>query len=232
MHICKNSLPLVLIFLLTSCGRPVWVKEDFEAIRYNVKTISVMPPQTECYERMAGGTEPNPELNSKVSRRLKNALNKVLEEEGFVMKDANLSDSILIKNQDLALSFTRLQTRFDAICDSIGKLKIKKETYKTDPEIGMFADHTGADYLLFSRGKAYKSSEASKEMEALSFIRFGTPMQLSEGLILELALFDANTAEAIWYNGNLEAAGLDPLRVLELMKHCKNLLNEKFLEKK
>jgi hypothetical protein len=203
-------------------------------MRNNVKTISVMPPQAAYFQRKAGSTDPEPEHNFEVSNNVQIALKEVLEEKGFIVKPAGLTDSILINNEDLASCFIRSQKRFHEVCDSLGNLRIKKETYKMDPEIAVFAERADADYLLFSRGVAFTTSEGGKIKDAVLTSIFNPGrFVLFEGLSLELLLIDANKAEAIWYNGNPNSPEfLNPFELKEVKRHCKSILSNKLLIEK
>lgn len=233
MRIIKISMCLLFVILLTSCTSAVWVHKDFNNMRDNVETISVMPTQVEYYERKAGSTEPEPEHNLEVSNNVHTALKEVLEEKGFIVRPSGLPDSILADSQDLALCFIRSQKRFHIICDSVGKLGIKKETYKMDPEIDVFADMAGVDYLLFSRGLAYSTSEGGKVKDAVlsSLLSPGKVLQF-EGVTLELLLIDANIAEAIWYNTNWPDTRYDPFHLKSVKNLCDKLFGYRLIEKK
>jgi hypothetical protein len=237
MNIFKTSISLFVLILLTSCASSaVWVNKDFDTIIHNVNTISVMPPQVEYFERTTGPTESKPEHNIEVSENTQVALNEVLQEAGYVVKPIELTDSILANNKNLALCLTRSQKRFSRICDSISRLKIKKETYKMDPEIGIIADRADVDYLLFSRGKAYGTSGGAKVADVAFGVLanvLGTHTSTSprawDGLSLELLLVDVNTAEAIWYNRDSKMAELNPFELEPVKRHCKSLLSNKLL---
>jgi hypothetical protein len=236
MQILKTSICLLFVILLTSCASAVWVNKDFDTIIHNVQTISVMPPRVKYFERTTGPTESKPEHDIEVSENTQNALNEVLQEAGYVVKPPELTDSILTNNKDLALCLTRSQKRFSRICDSIGRLKIKKGTYKMDPEIRIIADRADVDYLLFCQGKAYGTSGGAKVADVAFGVLanvLGTHTSTSprawEGLSLEILLVDANTAEAIWYNGDSKMAELNPFDLGAVKRHCKSLLSNKLL---
>lgn len=233
MRILRISICLLFVILLTSCTKRVWIHRDFEATKDNIETIAIMPPQIAYFERLAGSTEPKPERIPEVADNVQTALNEVLTEGGFTVKSSGLTDSLLATNQDLSLCFIRSQKRFSEICDSLGHLKIKKETYKVDPEIAVFSDIAGVDYLLFNRGLAYGTSGGGKVKDAVLSSLFGSgrPLQF-EGLSLELLLIDANRAEAIWYNTNGTDSRYDPFRLNNVKNLCKNLLGNKLIEKK
>jgi hypothetical protein len=237
MRILKNCICLLFVILLTSCTNAVWVHRDFDNMRNNVETISIMPPQIQYYERKAGSTEPEPEHNLEVSNNLNTALKEVLEEKDFIVKPSGLTDSILADSQDLALCFIRSQKRFHVICDSVGRLGTKKETYKMNPEISIFADIAGVNYLLFSRGLAFSTTEGGQIKDAIftglkaGLFRTYSPAPQKEGLSMELLLVDANRAEAIWYNGDSETTGLNPFELKPVKRHCKLLLCNKLMEK-
>ncbi len=232
MRIIKIVIPLFFVILLTSCSSAVWVHRDFESMRDNVKTISVMPPQAAYFQRKAGSTDPEPEHNFEVSNNVQTALKEVLEEKGFIVKPAGLTDSILINNEDLGLCFIRSLKRFHEICDTLGNLRIKKETYKMNPEIGVFAERADADYLLFSRGVAFRTSEGGKIKDAVltSILNPGRFVQF-EGLTLELLLIDANLAEAIWYNTNWPNSSCDSFSLKDIKDLCNKLLKNKLIQK-
>ncbi len=233
MRIIKISICLIFVILLTSCTSAVWVHRDFENMRDNVETISIMPPQIQYFQRKAGSTDPEPEHNLEVSNNVNTALKEVLEEKGFIVKPSGLTDSILVNDEDLALCFVRSQKRFHVICDSVGKLEIKKETYKMDPEISIFADMAGADYLLFSRGLAFSTSGGGQVKDAVlsSLFNPGKPLQF-EGLTLDLLLIDANISEAIWYNTNWPDTRYDPFHSKNVKSLCNKILGCKLIEKK
>ncbi len=233
MRIFKTSIFLFVLILLTSCTSTVWVHRDFDSMRDNLKTISVMPPQAAYFQRKTGSTDPEPEHNFEVSNNVQAALREVLEEKGFIVKPAGLTDSILINDEDLALCLARSLRRFHGICDTLGKLKIKKKTYKMNPGIGVFAEQADADYLLFSRGVAFTTSEGGKIKDAVltSILNPGRFVQY-EGLTLELLLIDANLAEAIWYNTNWPNSRCDPFSLNDIKDLCNDLLKNKLIEKK
>jgi hypothetical protein len=233
MHIIKTNICLLFLILLTSCTSSVWVHRDFDSTRHNLQTIAVMPPQIEYSERMAGSTESKPEYNSKVSKYTQAALNEALKEAGYVTKPLRLSDSTSTNIQDSTPCLIHSQKKAYSICDSIGRLKIKKETYKMNSEIDVLAERANANYLLFCRGKAFSTSEGREIVDAIftgiktGALRTFSPGPQREGLSLELLLVDANRAEAIWYNGNLDPKGLDPFSVSDIMSLCESLLNSK-----
>jgi len=235
----KSIASLLFVILLTSCTSSVWVHKDFETIKDNVETITIMPPQFEYFERLAGSTEPKPERIPEVVDNVQTALNEVLTEGGFTVMPSVLTDILLKENQELALCLTRSQKKSSAICDSIGRLKIKKETYTMDPEIGVFADRANANYLLFNRGIAYGTSGGAKTKDvALAVLAgllggHGTVSSAQwEGLILEFLLVDATTTEAIWYNGNKKMVELNPFDLEAVKRLCKSHLGNKLIDKK
>lgn len=233
MRIFKISICLLFVILLTSCTSAVWVHRDFDSMKYKVQTIAVMPPQIEYSERMAGSTEPKPEYNSKVSKYTQAALNEALKEAGYIAKPVKLTDSASTNIQDSTPCLIRSQKKAYSICDSIGELKIKKETYKMNSEIDVLAERADANYLLFCRGKAFSTSEGREIVDAIftgiktGALRTFDPGPQKEGLSLELLLVDANRAEAIWYNGNLEPKDLDPFSVSDIISLCESLLDSK-----
>ena len=233
MRIIKINTCLLFVILLTSCTNSVWVHRDFDNIKDNIETISVMPTQVEYYKGNAGSTEPEPEHNLEVSNNVHTALTEVLEEKGFIVKPTGLNDSILATNEDLAMSFTRSIKRFHIICDSVGKSETKKETYKMNPEVDVFADSADVDYLLFSRGIAYGTSEGGKVKDAVLTALFNPGrFTQTEGLTLDLLLIDANIKEAIWYNTNWPTTNYDPLSLKSVKNLCDKLLVNKLIEKK
>jgi hypothetical protein len=236
MYILKKSISLFLLILLTSCAN-VWVHKDFDSMKGNIQTITIMPPQIEYYERSAASTEPKPERNSEVIDNVQTCINEVLVEHGYTVKPAELTDSVLIDNQDLALLFTRTQKEISAICDSIDRLNLKKETYKINPEIGVFADRADVDHLLFSHGKAYGTTGGAKATDiALAALASAFGMYAStskwEGLFLELVLVDANRAETIWYSGFTKMEEINPFNHWQVKAWCKKLLEQKLEKRK
>ncbi len=235
MRILKISICLLLIILLTSCVSVVWVHRDFDSIKDTIKTIAIMPPQFEYFERSGSSINPKPERNSEVSDTVSTALNRALQKAGFTVSPSGLTDSVLTNNQDLSQCLIRSNKKISEICDSIDKSKIKKESYKMDPEIKVFADRVHVDYLLFSLGTVVKPPSGFAALfDGSPGVAVGIgnlSLSVSEklpkdkdGMIIKLVLVDANTSEAIWHSRTSGPQDVDPFDFKHLKSLCRELL--------
>jgi len=144
-----------------------------------------------------------------------------------------LKKTVLLEDQELALDLTNTLKRYSDACDEIVKSKKKNLETKMNPKIGQFADMADANYIILIKGLGFGSSGGAIARDAVinvaSLMLFGG-MSISQydGLILEIAIVDANSSEIIYFNRNLESKS----KYLPLSKgSCKKLLYQLLDEK-
>ncbi|HEX9916947.1 MAG TPA: hypothetical protein VGB16_04345 [candidate division Zixibacteria bacterium] len=235
----KFLVSLCLLSLLVFVGCAYTTERthpNFSERRKEIKSIGIMPPEFHMFERTATIDEPKPELDAEADSNIVNALNEVLKEGGFVSVAVPMNDSALVYDQELALDLTRQKQSFDKACDSAIVSKKKTVNLTVDPNVGVFADLAQTDYLLFVRGMGYQTSGGAKAKDvaigALSAVLFGTYAGSQwTGMVLEIGLVDANSAELLWYNRNtVDQSNYNARQPKSAKKLCKKIL-EKLVKK-
>ena len=230
MHSIRYAALILAVAVLSGCTSTLRTSESFQQERGSIESIAVMPPQVTYQVRTATTTEASPETEREVNAVILQALEQTLADTRIAVAPLGITDSLLAVDQDLALGLTRARESFGSVADSLYSTKAKVLTLTVDPEIGQFADRADSDYLLFARGTSYGSSGGATARDAVvavaSVLLFGgMAITQQEGLQLEFALVNANTAEVVWYNRNKpDQSGFDPLDVESVGKLCAKLL--------
>jgi hypothetical protein len=230
MHHARSLFLLLAVATLARCTTTLRTSESFDQERASIEAIAVMPPEVSYQLRTATLSEMSPETAVEVNAVVQQALENVLAESRFAVAPLVLTDSLLAADADLALGLTRARESFGLAADSLRATKHKVLTLTVDPEVGQFADQADADYLLFARGASFGSSTGASARDAVvavaSLLLFGgAGISQQKGIVLELALVNANTAEVVWYNRNKPGqTSFDPLDVDSIERLCTALL--------
>lgn len=232
----KVLLILLVASILLNCTSTRKLHEDWDKKRTDIKTVTILPPQMEFIIQTATLNEPKPEFNDTLSFTVEAALTQLLRDYNFEVGDAVISDSILMADQELARDLTNTFKKFAEIASEIVKENPKYLDKKMNPEIGQFADRAAANYIFLIKGVGFGASGGAVAKDiaigVVTAVLFGSVgVRQYDGLILEIAIVDANTAEVIFYNRNTESDYM-PLEQKDCRKLLARLLKEKVLPTK
>lgn len=230
----KMKIKIFVIILITfcSCTSTVRLNKDYQNEINNINKITVLPPRFEYFERGATMNETKPEFVSGINENIVNAINENLSRAGYNIVPSDLTEDVLIQNQEMALILTQSYDKFIKSLDEIDNSNKHELEISLIPEIGIFADYTDADYLIYVAGSGYNSSEGAKVkdvgLSCLTGILFGTASHSQwSGMQLYLAVVNANTSEIIWFNRNTASTSdFDPMNYGDIYNLCEMLLRE------
>ncbi len=222
------ALLILLVLVASGCTTTIRTSASFD--REAIRDLGLMPPEVQYFVRTATLTEARPERNQEVEAVLLQALENVLAQTEIRPGALGLTDSLLAAQPELALELTRARENAGSRADSIRAARRVPITQRVDPEVGRFADLADTDHLLFVRGTAYGSTGGATARDAAvavasAILLGGFAVRSQKGLVLELLVVDANTAEVLWYNRTAPGAvGSDPLRLDAVERHLTTLL--------
>ncbi len=224
-------LLLVLLVAASGCTSTVRTSERFEAEKDAIAAMAVMPPRVAHRLRTAAATvtEADAEAQAAVNAAVHEAFENVLDGTSVRLAPLALSDSAVAADPDLALTLTRAQESFEEAADVLAETKEKVLSVEVDPEVGYFADMADSDYLLFVRGESWGSTTAAARDIAVgvaSALLFGgAAITQQKGLVLQVALVNANTAEVVWFNRNVpQDSNFNPADVGSVERLSRDLL--------
>ncbi|MBN1637726.1 MAG: hypothetical protein JW866_02075 [Ignavibacteriales bacterium] len=225
-------LIVITIVIICSCTLTVRMDKDFEQERNKINKITVLPPRFEFFERGATLNESKPEYLPQINEYIVDAINYSLSSANFNVVPNDISDEVLEQNQEMALILSRSYDEYLKLLDKIDDSDKNNLSLSLNPDIGIFADYTDAEHLVFVVGSGYISSEGAKVkdvgLSCLSGLLFGTGQHSQwSGMHLFIAVVNANSSKIIWFNKNTRGASdYDPLNPNDVLDLCRWLLKE------
>lgn len=212
------------LFILISCAGNVHKHQDFNTIKTEITSIAIMPPDIEYFERNPVVTRPNTFFINDISHNIVEAIQK-----GFVNNEIEVhpifaSGSEL--DQDLTSSLIEVMQSYKTSCESFHNSGGKDLNLVLNPRAKQFAIPAKTNFLLFIRGKGYGRLSSETRSDVVYSGMLGTASQWDR-LMLDIALFDANIGEIIWFNYNKEyQSQYQPLVAESVQELCDLLLKD------
>jgi len=201
-------LTILFAFLIAGCSQSLWIKDDFDSIKQNIDTVSVIFPQVNYYCK--GDENINKAGYSlEVSKKINEVLKDIIESGKFAGKSAKVFyDSSFVNNwlrdykSGKLKSYKRLSSFFEKASDG-------KKIFSPESELKNSISKIDSKYYLIVTGMAFQTDFSNKNQDVQqreSFkLFFDSPMDYEiqwDGLQLEIALVETGTNEVLWYNFN------------------------------
>lgn len=213
-----------IIYFLTGCTNKALTNKDFNTHKSEIASIAIMPPDIEYFERNPVVTRPNPEYITLVSENVVQAIKNGFT--GGTIEIHTLSDDQHNLNQDLSLSLQKVMQSYSQGCEAIRRDGDDKFGFVLDAEAKHLGNYANTNYLLLIHGKGFGRLTSEDQNDVVQAGMLGTASQW-DGLLLEIALVDASTAEMLWFNYNKEyQSQYQPLAIESVQELCDRLLND------
>lgn len=219
------TYPLIVSsYILISCAGNVYKHQDFNTIKTEITAIAIMPPDIEYFERNPVVTRPNPIYINDISQNVVKAI-----QNGFANSTIEVHpifDSGSELDQNLTSSLRKIMQGYQTGCESFHNTGEKDIGMVLDPDIKQFITSAKTNFLIFIRGKGYGKLSGDERSDVVYSGMLGTASQW-DGLMLDIALVDANTGEILWFNYNKEyQSQYRPLVMASVQELCDKLLND------
>ena len=204
----KNVCPIILLTLLIAgCSQSLWIQDDFDSIKQNIDTVSVIFPQVNYYCK--GDENINKAgFSLEVSKKVNEVLKDIIGSGKFAGKSVKIFyDSFFVNNwlrnykSGKLKSYKRLSSYFENSSN--------KKIFSPESELKNSLSKIDSKYYLIVTGMAFQTDFANKNQDVQqreSFkLFFDSPMDYEfqwDGMQLEIALIAAGTNEVLWYNYN------------------------------
>jgi hypothetical protein len=183
-----------------------------------------MPPDIEYFERNPVVTRPNTFFIKDISHNIVEAIQNGFIDNAIEVHPIFASGSEL--DQDLTSSLIRVMQSYKTNCESFHNSGGNDLNIVLNPRAKQFAIPAKTNFLLFIRGKGYGRLSGEDRSDVVYSGMLGTASQW-DGLILDIALFDANIGEIIWFNYNKEyQSQYQPLIPESVQELCNLLLKD------
>ena len=219
---------LAFAIALSGCVGTVRTATDFDTRRASVDAAAVMPPEVSYSVRTATLSEPDAAMADSVAGILHVAIERAFRTTN-IRPVVLVADTLIAADPLFAEDLTRARQSFALAADSLARVRVKQIDLGVDPDVGIFADEAGTDYLVFARAAAYGSSGGAVARDValgvLSAVLFGgASMTSPSGIVIEIGIVDANTADVVWYNRSTPQQSVNPLKLDAVEKLCKKLM--------
>jgi hypothetical protein len=204
----KNAfLTILFAILIAGCSQSSWIQEDFDSIKQNIETISVIFPQVNYYCK--GDDNINKAGYSlEVSKKVSEVLENIIGSGKYVGKSAKVFyDSSFVNNwlrdykSGKLKSYKRLSSYFENSSN--------KKIFSPESELKNSLSKIDSKYYIIVTGMAFQTDFVNKNQDVQqreSFkLFFDSPMDYEfqwDGMQLEIALVAAGTNEILFYNFN------------------------------
>ncbi|NIT58883.1 MAG: hypothetical protein GWN00_22465 [Aliifodinibius sp.] len=213
-----------IFYLLIGCTSNVLTHQEFDAVKADITSIAVMPPDIEYFERNPVVTRPNPEYITIISKNVVRAIRTGFK--GGTIEVHTLSSSRMDLTKDLATALRKVMQSYRQACEIIHNTGASEVGVVLDSEVKQLSDIVETNYLLFVRGKGYGKLSGEDRSDVVHSGMLGTASQW-DGLMLDVALVDANTGDILWFNYNKEyQSQYQPLVLKSVQELCNLLLND------
>ena len=210
----RTARLLFVIYLLgavfTGCaapGRSVNPAQQEELRRRinSEKTITILPPVLQYFKRTNLGNEPMPEFNEMVDENVMLGLRTAMSEMNFTFRPVNITDELLLQDQDLALDLTHVRNDFSKALGVMSRSRGDVEI-RFSPTVNVFAERAQADLILMAQGYGFETSGGKKTKDAITAgigAVFGyLPRVQFTATQLIVFVIDGVTGDLLWFNYN------------------------------
>jgi hypothetical protein len=234
-----NKKNIILLFLLTTllsgCTQGLWLTNNFNAIKSDIDTVSIILPHVE-YTIINGETRTtNNAYGMFISINVAAVLKEVIAEGNFISKSAiNMCDTTII-NDWLSQNFINSTKNYHHIVDSLRRSKNEERIFPLTPELQLLVDQVKSRHFIFVEGVAFGTTEDSKRFDLLQAETFKLfydrpyiyDFQWS-GLQLRILLIETKSKKVLWsnYNTNKDSK-YNPLKNQGIKDLCTKLLKGK-----
>jgi PBP1b-binding outer membrane lipoprotein LpoB len=221
---CITYLLLMILFILIGCAGNAHKHQEFNTIKTEITSIAIMPPDIEYFERNPVVTRPNTFYIKDISHNIVEAIQNGFTDNAIEVHPIFASGSEL--DQDLTSSLIEVMQSYKESCESFHSSGGKILNMVLNPRAKQFAITAKTNFLLFVRGKGYGRLSGENRSDVVYSGMLGTASQW-DGLMLDMALFDANIGEIIWFNYNKEyQSQYQPLVPESVQELCNLLLKD------
>ena len=235
MNLSKSFSVLIAAFLLSSCAQTAWVHKDFDSIKPNIDTVTILFPEIEFSEIDGDVKEIKPAYSVFVSNNVADVLKEIIDEGIFAPKYATILCDSFVVGRWIQNRYSNTRSQYNLLRESIRSSHNDKKTMRLTPEFRSIMDNVHTEYFILVTGLAFGTSENTKRedmMQAETFEllydhAFSYNYQWN-GLQLQIALINVKTMEILWYNRNSERdSKYNPAKKEEVKDLCVKLLNPK-----
>ena len=225
----------LLATLLSGCTQRLWLTNNFDAVKSDIDTVSIILPHVE-YTIIDGESRTiNNAFGMLTSINVAAVLKETINEGNFIAKTAiYMCDSTFI-NDWLSKHFVNSTKIYHRIVDSLQRSKNEERIFPLTPELQLLVDQVKSRHFIFVDGIAFGTTEDSKRFDLLQAETFKLfydrpyiyDFQWS-GLQLRIFMIETKSKKVIWsnYNTNKDSK-YNPLRNQGIKDLCIKLLKEK-----
>lgn len=189
----KRAIALALV-VLWGCPKPF----QFQPRVGELHRVAIIPPDVTIKRIVfSGDPEPLDEETAIARRDLPRAITPVLERHGFAVVPAHLDEADLAEHPDLRYPLTVTQKNCVALA---GVLMSGKRVDSIGPDVGLLAEHAGADALLcVAFAGADKSAGQISRDVAVTVLTLGSVVYATSMCAVFVALVDGTSGYVHWW---------------------------------
>ena len=180
-------------------------EREFREKVNKTKTVAVLPPVVQYFRRTNVGDEPMPEYNGLVYENVYAGIEESLRQIGYPVKSLDITDEVLLKDQDIARDLTSVRSDFNKAIHAMGNARGTAEI-RFSPLVNVFAERADAELILMVQGYGFETSGGKKTKDAIMAgvgAVFGyIPSVRFTGAQIIALLIDGVTGEVLWANYN------------------------------
>ena len=171
----------------------------------SAKTITILPPVLQYFRQTNLGNEPMPEFNEMVHENVKLGLRETMSGMYFTFRPVNITDELLLQDQDLALDLTHVRSDFSKALAVMSRSRGGVDI-RFSPIVNVFAERAQADLILMVQGYGFETSGGKKTKDAITAgigAVFGyLPRVQFTATQLIVFVIDGVTGDLLWFNYN------------------------------
>jgi hypothetical protein len=184
----------ILLVALWGCPKPF----QFQPRVAELHRVAILPADVDIVRIVfSGDPEPLDEEAAIARRELPRAIAPVLERHGFTVVPAHLDETDLTEHPDLRYPLTMAQKGCVGLANG---LRAGKKFNSLGPDVGLLAEHAGADALLcVAFAGADKSAGQISRDVAVTVLTLGSLVYPTSLCLLFVALVDGTTGYVHWW---------------------------------
>jgi hypothetical protein len=232
MNFDKSTAILLSVVLLSGCTQNFSIKNNLDAIKPDIDTVSIIFPHVEYYEVGLEAKKTNLGYSTYVSRTVADILKEIVDSGNFMPKNATIIyDSTIIEHW-MPRYYSNSLEKYRQICDSLKSSQDEKRTFPVSSELQLLIDKVSTKYFIFVGGTAFEASEDKKRYDFLQSQTFklfyDRPFIYDyqwQGLQLHIFIVGKKSMKIFWYKYNEdEDTRYDPANEEDIYDLCLKLL--------
>lgn len=228
-------LAILTIALFSGCSQKLWVSDDYNQVKADIDTLTVVMPHIEYSEKTGETEKLLPGYSVLLSDYVGNILVEMINEGKFIPNTVAVrGDSVLLQKW-VPDYFLKSLEKYEKLNKADHLFINGKNSFPVTPELRFLINQIETRYFLFVYGEGFGASDETKEFDLLQVqthaILYDQAFSYDyqwNGIKLQLYIIDKNSDKILWYSTNgRKNNGYNPLRDKEIRDLCENLLKQR-----